>query len=99
MESLLIKPSHFKGDYIADSVFKKCEYEQIFMNMLVVSERLGDDWGLTKEQYESERKKDGAYSSLESQYADEVLPYMASPERAQTFSVGLGKRYCELIES
>ena len=82
-----------------DSVFKKCEHEQIFMNMLVISERLGDKWGLTKEAYEEERKKDGAYSSLESKYADEVIPYMQSPERAQTFSTGLGARYCELLES
>ncbi len=98
MESVSIRPSHFKGSFVMGSVFQSCKHEQIFMNMLVISERLGDTWGLTKEQYEVEREKDGGYSPLESQYADKVLPYLVSPERAQTFSTGLGTRYCELTE-
>ncbi len=98
MEISEIKPSDFKGNYAWNSVFQKSEYETIYNNMLVISERLGDKWGLTKKQYEEHRIKDGGYGSLESRYADEVISYMISPERAQTFSPGLQERFCELLE-
>lgn len=98
MKPAQIKPSHFKGNYCMGSVFNKSEYETIFHNMIVIQERLGDTWGITLRQYISERKKDGNYSTLEGRYAIEVLPYMRSPQKAQTFSHGLSERYFQLIE-
>lgn len=89
MKTTQVRPSHFIGNYAMDSVFQKAEHEQIFMNMLVISKRLGDSWGLTKEQYEAERKKDGAYSSLESKYADEVLPYLQSAKALQIHGMAI----------
>lgn len=81
-----MKPSDFKGINPSNSVFNKCEYEIVCKSIINISIRLGDKWGLTKEEYETERKKDGNYKSIEGFYAAKVLPYFQSVEEFKKFS-------------
>lgn len=93
-----MKPSDFlKGDvFFGNSVFRKAEYERLFLNALIISERTGDNWGLTKETYEEQRKIDGSYSDNESTMADKVLPYFSSPETCRLFCPSAEEKYLTL---
>jgi hypothetical protein len=73
-----VKPSTFISVNPMGSIFKKSEHETVLRNALIISKRLGDNWGLLKTDYETERKKDGGYSGKESDIADVVLPYLKS---------------------
>ncbi len=80
-----MKPSQFDS-FPWKSIFNKSEYETIMRNALIITKRLGDDWGiLTKEKYEEERKKYGNYSSRESDYLEKILPYLESAEKLADF--------------
>ena len=96
---MTMKPSDFLRVKIYSSVFRKAEYETICRNCIIISKRLGDKWGLTKEDYQRERKKDGNYGNTESGIADEVLPYLESPEKLSSFAPALHDKYLELSES
>lgn len=73
-----MKPSTFISVNPMGSIFKTSEHETILRNAIIISKRLGDNWGLQKTDYEVERKKDGGYSGKESEIADVVLPYLKS---------------------
>ena len=87
-EILAAKPS------LMASVFQKSEHETVFRSALIISERTGDNWGLTKDVYEAERIKDGHYSTLESEIADQVLPYLESVDTAALYSSELKNLLC-----
>lgn len=68
-------------------VFKSNEHESIATNVMKILKRTGDEWRtLSFEEYEKERKKDGAYSPREKSYFDEVAPYTESADKAAMFS-------------
>lgn len=68
------------------SVFKDRHYEIVFINALVILERLGNNWGLTLDTYKEERLKDGNFSLREEVIAEKVIPYVADYPIAMAFS-------------
>jgi hypothetical protein len=71
----------------------KTEAEIIFMNIMLIMERLGDKWiNLSWEQYKQERQKDGNFHETECQYFEEVHPYTLSADLAQEVKDGVEGR-------
>lgn len=87
MDSNTIKPSDFSKEGPWNSVFQQSEYETIASNVMTILNRTGDNWKeLSWDEYETERLKDGNFTSSEKHYFDKVIPYCVSWEKAITFS-------------
>ena len=81
-----LKPSDFRKDPMG-SVTRKSECEDIARNIMVILARTGDVFRkLPYEEYVSERKKDGNFSSIEKSYFDKVIDYCISEDSAKLFS-------------
>ena len=92
METLVIKPSEFAKASACGSIFQKSEAETIAKNIMKILERTGNEWRkLTYQEYETERLKDGHYSSREEKYFNLVIDYCSSPDKAKSFAPDLKK--------
>lgn len=81
-----MKPENFIT-YPWNSITQHCEDEIVAQNIMVILFRTENTWRkLTQEEYVSERKKDGEYSSLEIDSFDRVIEYTDTPENAAKFS-------------
>lgn len=80
-----LKPSVF-AERPRESVLQKTELEIVAQNIMKIRKRLGDKWPLTKEEYESERKKDGGFGYLEASYFDDVIKLIPDAVGAISFS-------------
>ncbi len=80
-----LKPSHF-CDFPWESLLQKTEAEVIACNIMKIRRRLGDEWQLSWEDYERERKKDGGYSWMEKGYFEQVMPMIPDAIGAISFS-------------
>lgn len=89
-----LKPSDFAKINCFNSIFQKCEYEEIAQNIMIILKRTGNTFRpLSYKEYEIERKKDGNYSIFEKSYFDKVRKYCMTPERAALFSPEWEKLY------
>lgn len=93
-----LRPSQFLDINPMGSIFRKSEHETILRNALIISNRVGDTFGLTKEVYEAHRKEDGHYSARESEIADEVLPYVATAVKLSRVSKAYADRFDALTD-
>jgi hypothetical protein len=70
-----------------DSVPQNTETEIVARNIMVISMRLGDEWGnVTRDQYIAERTKDGNYSEREGDILDGLYPQLNDVIGAIAFS-------------
>ncbi len=82
----VIKPSHFTV-FPCSSLLGKSEAETVAQNIMVVCARRGDRWGeLTREDYQTEREKDGDFTVMELSYFDQVYPLINSLTGARAFA-------------
>lgn len=69
------------------SVFRKTEAEIVALNIMKILDRIGNEWReLSFQEYETERRKDGNFTSSEKQYFDKVIKYCTSENEAKKFS-------------
>jgi len=79
------KPSDFIKKPFG-SVLQKSEAETVAANAMVILSRTGNEWrNLSYEEYETERRKDGNFSSAELMYLCQVKPYLTE-DTAETFA-------------
>ena len=80
------QPSNFQKKPWS-SVCQSSEAETIALNIIVILKRTGDNWReLSWDEYTTERKKDGNFSSSEKKYFDQVVGYTVSAQTARLFS-------------
>ena len=95
------KPSDFTKP-IYNSLFRESNAEFIFSNIMIILERLGNEWiNLSWEQYKQERQKDGNFNEKELDYFEQVHPFTLSANLAQEVEDGIEgriKRYRHEIE-
>lgn len=81
-----MKPSDFLTDPM-DSVLQNAESETVARNIMAILKRTGNEFRrLTWDEYETERRKDGNFTSAEKKYFDRVVPYTVSADFAKSFS-------------
>ena len=81
-----LKPSDFTA-FPCCSVMSKTEAEEVAQNIMAICARRGDRWGeLTRDQYESERRKDGYEGRCEIDYFDRVYALVSSAVGAKAFA-------------
>lgn len=87
-----MKPSDFTN-FPCSSVLRKCEAEQVAVNIMLILARTGDIFrDLSLEEYIKERNKDkDKYSNGEEKYFRQVLPYCKSADTAILFSTAWQK--------
>lgn len=99
MEVSELKPSVFTA-FPCSSVFRKCEAEQIAVNIMVILERTGDVFRpLSWKEYKKERMKDGEFTEGEKPYFEQVKEYCGSAYEAINFSTVWGKAAMKILKS
>ena len=80
------KPSDFT-DHPMNSVFRSHEHEMVARNIMIILERLGDEWAdIAWDQYKEQRLKDGNFSEAEKGLFEKVSGYCKSADTAVLFS-------------
>ncbi len=81
-----LKPSHFTA-HPFNSVTQESEAETVAANIMRILKRTGDTFRpITPKEYEMERRKDGAFTSVEINYFHKVIGYCKSADTAVLFS-------------
>jgi len=80
-------PSDFKNRFPMNSLEQKNEVEVIAQNIMKILARTGDTFRpLSSEEYETERRKDGGWSSFEGELFKRAAPHCVTEETALAFS-------------
>ncbi len=81
-----MKPSDFAKVQPWNSVKQSSEAETVATNIMKILKRTGDTWRwLDYDEYETERKKDGNYSTRENYYYRDVVDFCVSEDTARLF--------------
>lgn len=88
----MFKPSDFLLHYPWNSISQKSEAETVARNIMAILTRTGNEWRkLSLSEYQSEREKDGGFTSSEAGFFIQVAEYTTSPEAAAKFSSAWSK--------